>query len=122
MPCSGSTFVDERKRKYFFLEADRATMPIMRADFDQTSFARKLITYLAGGGKNNAFGAHFGIGNFRVLTVTTSSERTATHDRCAQATDARRRLATVSVHRSRNVECQYRLVLARLDQRQRRST
>ncbi len=67
-----------RKRKYFFLEADRATMPIVRGDLDQTSFARKLVAYLSGGGKTNAFGAHFGVGNFRVLTVTTSRERTAT--------------------------------------------
>lgn len=74
----GLDFTAERKRKYFFLEADRATMPISRADLNQTSFMRKLIAYLAGGGKANAFGAHFGIGNFRVLTVTTSSERTAT--------------------------------------------
>lgn len=72
----GLDFTSERKRKYFFLEADRATMPIARSDFGQTSYARKLITYLAGGGKNNAFGAHFGIGNFRVLTVTTSAQRT----------------------------------------------
>ena len=39
---------------------------------------RKLLAYLAGGGKANAFGAHFGVGNFRVLTVTTSAERTQT--------------------------------------------
>ncbi len=71
----GLDFTSERKRKYFFLEADRATMPITRSDVGQTSFARKLLTYLAGGGKTNAFGAHFGIGNFRVLTVTTSAQR-----------------------------------------------
>jgi hypothetical protein len=74
----GLDFTAERKRKYFFLEADRATMPIMRTDPHQTSYHRKLLGYLAGGGKGNAFGAHFGIGNFRVLTVTTSRERTAT--------------------------------------------
>jgi hypothetical protein len=59
------------------LEADRATMPIVRADLNQTSHLRKLLAYLAGGGKTNAFGAHFGVGNFRVLTVTTSAERMA---------------------------------------------
>jgi hypothetical protein len=74
----GLDFTAERKRKYFFLEADRATMPIMRAGLNQTSFRRKLLAYLAGGGKANTFGAHFGMGNFRVLTVTTSRERTAT--------------------------------------------
>lgn len=74
----GLDFTAERKRKYFFLEADRATMPIVRADLHQTSFLRKFLAYLAGGGKANAFGVHFGVGNFRVLTVTTSAERTAT--------------------------------------------
>jgi hypothetical protein len=73
----GLDFTSERKRKYFFLEADRATMPIARSDLNQTSYTRKLLTYLAGGGKANAFGAHFGLGNFRVLTVTTSAERMA---------------------------------------------
>ena len=73
----GLDFTAERKRKYFFLEADRATMPIARTDLNQTSYVRKLLAYLAGGGKANAFGAHFGIGNFRVLTVTTSAERMA---------------------------------------------
>lgn len=74
----GLDFTPERKRKYFLVEADRATMPIMRADLGQTSYYRKLIAYLAGGGKGNAFGAHLGVGNFRVLTVTTSRERTTT--------------------------------------------
>ena len=74
----GLDFTVERRRKYFLLEADRATMPIVRPDLNQTSFTRKLVAYLAGGGKSNAFGAHFGIGNFRVLTVTTSAERMAT--------------------------------------------
>jgi hypothetical protein len=74
----GFDFTQDRKRKYFFLEADRATMPIVRADLNQTSYYRKLIAYLAGGGKANTFGTHFGIGNFRVLTVTTSRERTTT--------------------------------------------
>jgi hypothetical protein len=73
----GLDFTVERKCKYFFLEADRATMPIIRSDLDQTSYFRKLIAYVAGGGKTNTFGKHLGVDNFRVLTVTTSSERTA---------------------------------------------
>lgn len=73
----GLDFTAARIRKYFFLEADRATMPITRADLGQTSILRKLVTYLAGGGTGNAFGRHLGIGNFRVLTVTTSAERMA---------------------------------------------
>ena len=74
----GLDFLAERKRKYFFLEADRATMPVVRSNLEQTSVFRKLLAYVAGGGSGNAFGKHFGIGNFRVLFVTTSAERTAT--------------------------------------------
>ena len=34
-----------------------------------------LLAYVAGGGAANAFGKHLGIGNFRVLMVTTSPDR-----------------------------------------------
>ena len=36
---------------------------------------QKVLGYLAGGGADNAHGKHFGVGNFRVLTVTTSPQR-----------------------------------------------
>ena len=74
----GLDFIDKNTSKYFFLEADRATMPVMRANLMQTSMLRKFLAYLAGGGATNAFGQQLGIGNFRVLTVTTSRERTTT--------------------------------------------
>ena len=64
-----------RKRSYFLYEADRGTMPINRTHPRQTSFQQKVLGYLAGGGAENAHGKRFGIGNFRVLTVTTSSQR-----------------------------------------------
>ena len=73
----GLDFTAERRRKYFFVEADCATMPVVRTGVHQSSFARKLMAYVAGGGKTNAFGQQLGIGNFRVLTVTTSTERIA---------------------------------------------
>jgi hypothetical protein len=62
--------------KYFFLEADRATMPVVRNGLDQTSMLRKFLAYAAGGGAANAFGRQLGLPNFRVLTLTTSQERT----------------------------------------------
>jgi hypothetical protein len=65
-----------RKRSYFFLEADRATMPVQRTSPAQTSMARKFITYYHA----HRAGEHtrqFGIGNFRVLTVTSSRDRVA---------------------------------------------
>ncbi len=74
----GLDFTETRKRSYFFLEADRATMPVTRSHPRQTSFNQKILGYLAGGGVRNAHGAHLGIGNFRVLTVTTSPQRMKT--------------------------------------------
>jgi hypothetical protein len=74
----GLDFTQARKRSYFFVEADRATMPVMRSHPRQTSFHQKILAYLAGAGSGNAHGKRFGIGNFRVLTVTTSRERMGT--------------------------------------------
>ena len=59
---------------YFFLEADRATMPVMRHDLRQTSFYRKMVVYYA----TWETGLHtklFNFKNFRVLTVTSSPAR-----------------------------------------------
>jgi DNA-binding Lrp family transcriptional regulator len=64
----------DRTRAYFFLEADRATMPVMRQDFEKSSFYRKLIAYEATW-KQNIHCSRFGFNRFRVLTVTTSVER-----------------------------------------------
>lgn len=61
---------------YFFLEADRGTMPVSRRDLAQTSFARKLLAYRETW-RQRVHKTHFGIPSFRVLTVTTSSERLA---------------------------------------------
>src|SRR6185369_15070327 len=36
---------ENRQRTYFFLEADRGTMPVMRKGLAQTSFLRKLLGY-----------------------------------------------------------------------------
>jgi DNA-binding Lrp family transcriptional regulator len=64
----------DRTRAYFFLEADRATMPVMRPNFEQSSFYRKLIAYEATW-TQNIHRSRFGFNRFRVLTVTTSAER-----------------------------------------------
>lgn len=74
----GLDFTEVRKRSYFFVEADRATMPVMRSHPRQTSFHQKVLAYLAGAGAANTHGKRFGIGNFRVLTITTSQDRIAT--------------------------------------------
>lgn len=71
-------------RAYFFLEADRGTMPVTRRNLSQTSFARKLLAYEATWSQ----GIHekrFGFHRFRVLTVTKSSERVKSLvEACAQ--------------------------------------
>lgn len=73
----GLDLTGARKRIYFVLEADRATMPVLRSNLKQTSVQRKLLGYF------HAYrtGVHkdrYGIANFRVLTVTTSPQRMAT--------------------------------------------
>ena len=63
-----------RNRAYFFLEANRATMPIQRANVRQTSFFRKMTAYYETW-KQGIHTSVYGIKNFRVLTVTSSPER-----------------------------------------------
>jgi hypothetical protein len=63
-----------RDRAFFFLEADRGTMPVMRRNLSQTSIYRKLLAYEA----TWAQAVHrkrFGFHRFRVLIVTTSAAR-----------------------------------------------
>ena len=64
----------QSQRAYFFLEADRGTMPVMRRTFSQTSFHRKLLAYEATW-TQNLHRSRFGIRRFRVITVTTSAAR-----------------------------------------------
>ncbi len=59
---------------WYFLEADRATMPITRGDLSQTSFYRKLLAYETTW-TQKIHQRDFGIHRFRVLTVTTNSAR-----------------------------------------------
>ena len=65
------------QRAYFFLEADRGTMPVVRKGLGQTSFFRKLLAYEATWA-NKVHQRHLGIPHFRVLTVTTISARVQT--------------------------------------------
>jgi hypothetical protein len=63
-----------QNRAYFFLEADRGTMPVERKTFDRTSFYRKLIAYHETW-RQQIHTQHFGIKSFRVLTVTSGADR-----------------------------------------------
>lgn len=63
-----------RNRKWFFLEADRGTMPAVRLDLTKTSFVRKLLAY----GHTYQADLHkriYGFTNMRVLTVTRGRQR-----------------------------------------------
>jgi hypothetical protein len=62
------------QRVYFFLEADRGTMPVVRSNLSQTSFNRKLLAYEATW-TQNLHRKKFGFSRFRVLTVTSSAAR-----------------------------------------------
>jgi hypothetical protein len=73
----GLQFLDRpegQNRTYFFLEADRGSMPVVRSAFTQTAIYKKLLAYHATASQ----GLHtklFGFQAFRVLTVTASPER-----------------------------------------------
>jgi DNA-binding Lrp family transcriptional regulator len=79
LDASGSS-----RRAYFFLEADRGTMPVTRRNLSQTSFYRKLLAYEATW-TQNLHRIRFGFHRFRVLTVTTSTARVKSLvDACSQ--------------------------------------
>ena len=61
------------KQVWFVLEADRATMPVNRRSLERSSFRRKMLAYQATWAQN--LHRQFGWQRFRVLTVTTDSER-----------------------------------------------
>ena len=73
----GLEFADQppdRNRAYFFLEADRGTMPITRSGLHHSSFHRKFLAYEATW-LQELHQKHFGFHRFRVLTVTTNTDR-----------------------------------------------
>jgi hypothetical protein len=63
-----------RNRKFFFVEVDRGTMPVVRIELTKTSFVRKLLAY----GNTYQRDLHteiYGFPNMRVLTVTRGRQR-----------------------------------------------
>ena len=88
----GIEVADKSGRKdthWFFLEADRGTMPIVREDFDRTSILRKLLAYEATW-KQDIHQKRFQWNRFRVLTVTTNPQRVqGMIDACRQLNHAR---------------------------------
>ena len=64
-------------RAFYFLEADRATMPVIRQKLSQSSLYRKMLAYEATW-TQNLHRSRLGLHRFRVLTVTSSPERVKT--------------------------------------------
>ena len=62
------------RKKFFFVEIDRGTMPVSRRDITQTSYIRKILSY-ADTFKRGLAIKRFGMNGFQVLTVTTSMQR-----------------------------------------------
>jgi Replication-relaxation len=63
-------------RIFYFLEADRGTMPVVRSDLSQSSMYRKFLAYEATW-LQSVHVTQFGFHRFRVLTVTTGPDRIA---------------------------------------------
>jgi len=68
---------ETRSYRFFALEADRGTMPIMRSQGAQSSYLKKLINYRAVFAANLCK-TQLGVPNLLVLTVTTSERRKET--------------------------------------------
>lgn len=66
-----ATFAIKRgnEKRWFFLEADRGTMPVQRSTLAQTSFARKLLAYQETWRQKLLKGS---LPRFQVVTVTTT--------------------------------------------------
>ena len=62
------------ERVLYFIEADRATMPVTRRTLHQSSFLRKLLAYEATWAQD-VHRDRFKCDRFRVLTVTSSPQR-----------------------------------------------
>jgi hypothetical protein len=59
---------------YFLLEVDRGSMPVVRSNFDRTSYNRKLLVYWEAW-KKKLHVEQFGVSQIRVLTITDSAKR-----------------------------------------------
>ena len=66
----------QKMYRFFALEADRATMPIVRSNLQQTSYLRKILGYRQIAA-NNIHKSHLGIPNLLVLSVTTNETHMA---------------------------------------------
>jgi hypothetical protein len=85
--------LEGRNHSYFFLEADRGTMPVKRRTLAQTAILKKLLLYHATA-VQKLHTRRFDFKAFRVLTVTASPdrERVASMIRATQELDSLERI------------------------------
>lgn len=79
-----------QNRAYFFLEADRATMPIKRRGLARTSYFKKVVGYWAAW-RNGIFLKTFNFKNARVLTITKTQDRINNMIKANKEVDERRK-------------------------------
>ena len=65
---------NKKQYNYFFLEADRSSMPVIRSRFDQSSILKKLLAYWASY-QQGIITNVLGLKPIRILTITKSQER-----------------------------------------------
>ena len=68
------TAAGQGSRRFYCLEIDRGTMPVVRSNPNQTSYIRKLLAYSYTHAQDLLY-KNYGIERFQVLTFTTSKER-----------------------------------------------
>ncbi len=73
----GLDLTNTRRRFYFFAEADRGTMPVVRSKKETSSIARKFEGYLSGF-HADVHSRRYNINNLRFLIITTSQQRIET--------------------------------------------
>lgn len=78
----------KRQGLFFFLEADRSTMPVERTKPFQTSFSRKLHAYWESW-RRGLYNHYLGSNAVRVLTITKSNERIETMKKVCRKIDPR---------------------------------
>lgn len=89
------------KEKFFFLEVDNGTMPVSRKDVTQTSFMRKVHSYIDTLDQDIAK-RRFGIAGFQVLTVTTSEKRIASIQKAIAQISGRKFSANTFLFKSKD--------------------
>lgn len=68
--------VGQKAYRFFALEADRASMPIVRSNLQQTSYLRKILGYRQIAAQN-VQKSHLGLPNLLVLNITTEQSHMA---------------------------------------------